>query len=608
MTDTTGPTGATGTADSTGTADFDDLPLAGPVPAPAPAQDFPLDGHQARLAPFLLDWAARTDAGCPRLCLVTGGRGSGKSRLLAWLVASSVNHPITTVHAAVPAAGQTTRTLAWEFGRQLGYGPLDPAELLERLAADPRPVRMLIPDLHRSGRGPADLPAARPGTAFTELVLPMLALPQVRITVEVDRRDLLPDADTDALVLELPAEPSADSDTGAPATAPVPGGVLPADWRTASAELRESALDRALEQGTAAQLLADPGFLVHGSAVAITAALADERVTAPRQLREVWESAGPALTEGGLDDRTRAAILHAAAVGHDPRLAEFLRPLAETNTWTAVWSHPALHTTAATLLGDDLVLADPAGRLQRHDPVTGALVARITTDPLHRVARLTAVSGDCLLTADSEGRLATLRTGPQGTPPAVVEHLAQQHNAAALADPEAVATALACSFAEDSRPLAVADARGGFQLWATGPAAPDTPQPRGRQLHRSPVSAVAVLSHPSPTRPDFVLTGGLDGTVRLWDSRSGEAMPEPVERRNAVPTALAVTDSMAGAVLAVAWSDRLLHLWQLFEGRLAVLPLLQDVDALTLTGGGLLTHGGPHGTGALLLDLEALWD
>ncbi|MHA6762519.1 ATP-binding protein [Streptacidiphilus sp. PAMC 29251] len=558
-------------------------------------------------APLLLDWAARTDAGCPRLCLVTGGRGSGKSRLLAWLLASSVNHPLTTIHATVPASGQTARTLAWEIGRQLGYGPLDPAALLARLAADPRPVRMLIPDLHRSGRGPADLPAARPETAFTELVLPMLALPQVRIAVEVDRRDLLPSTDgaAEALLLELPAGPSADAghDESLDAEPLPPTG----DWRTAGARLRENALDQALAHGTAARLLADPGFLVHGSAVAITAVLADERITAPRRLREVWESAGPVLAGGGLDDRSRAAVLHAAALGHDPLLAEFLRPLAETSAWTAVWSHPALHTAAATLLGDDLVLADPAGRLQRHDPATGALIARISTDPLHPVTRMTAVSENSLLTADAQGRLAVLCTDPQGTLPIAVSRLAQRHNAAALADPEAAATAVACSLADDSRPLAVADARGGFQLRSTGPAAPEAAEPRGGQLHRSPVSAVAVLSDPGSSMPDLVLTGGLDGSVRLWDSRSGSAMPEPVERRNAVPTALAITDSKAGPVLAVAWSDRLLHLWQLFEGRLVVLPLLQDAHTLTLTSGGLLSHGGPQGTGALRLDLEALW-
>ena len=571
--------------------------------APVPEAALGLDDRLARLAPALLDWAARTDPDCPRLCLVGGARGSGKSRLLAWLLVSSGDGPDSVIHATVPARGQTARTLAWEIGRQLGYGPLDPAPLLERLAADPRPLRMLIPDLHLAGRGPADLPAAGPWPVVADLLLPMLTLPQVRMAIETDRPELLrPDG---ALMLELPHVAGMVTEPAGPAVA-VDAPPLPVDWRLATEEVRETALDRALVEGTAAALLADPGFLVHGSAVAITAALADDRITAPRRLRDVWELAGPVLSTGGLDDRARAAVLHAAALGHDPRLAEFLRPLAGTNTWTAVWSDPGLPAVAATLLGATPVLADPAGRLQRLDPETGGPVARIGTDPRHRAARLAAVTGTCLLAADGAGRLHSLAVGGNATVPAAIERLVLHHNRATLAEPAAAVTALACS-PDDRRLVAIADARGGFQLWATGADPSDPAEPRGVLMHESPVSAVAVLSRSDPAGPDLVFTGGMDGTVRLWDSRTGRAMPDPVERRGAVPTALAVTGTDVGAVLAVAWSDRRLHLWQLFEGRLAVVPLLTGADALTLTPDGLLTHAGPRGTTALRLDLRTLW-
>jgi hypothetical protein len=609
----------------------------------------PPEGPAGLLAPALLDWASRTDPAAPRVCLVTGGRGTGKSRLLAWLLAVSDRDPATAVHATVPAQGQTARTMAWEFGRQLGYGPLDPGPLLERLAADPRPVRLLIPDLHLAGRGPADLPAAVPDAAVAELVGPLLALPRVRAAVEVGAEELL--RTEGALVLALPTAGPGETGPGAtelgvtrpgvtgpgvtrpgvtvsgetgpgvmvrsgqevPAVLPPP----PVDWRRADPQLRASALDRALEQGAAAALLADPGFLVHGSAVAITATLADRRVAAPRRLRAVWNTAGPVLSSGEHSDPARAAVLHAAALGRDPGLAEFLRPLAETHAWTARWHRPDLHATAVTragagaVSGAELIVADPAGRLHRHDQASGALLSRITSDSRQRPSRMTAVAADSLLAVDAAGRLHTVAGGGPSTAPAAIERLVRHHNAATLADPALRVTAVDCALvtadgptAATAGPTAVADATGGFHLWPTGA---DSAPPLGHRPHRSPVAAVAVLHRPDGSVPTLVLTGGLDGTVRLWDAHSGQVMPEPVERRNALPTALAVADTPVGAVLAVAWSDRRLHLWRIFEGRLAVVPLLTGTDALALTPDGLLIHAGPAGALALQLDLAALW-
>ncbi|NUQ99111.1 MAG: hypothetical protein HOY79_22005 [Streptomyces sp.] len=60
----------------------------------------------------------------------------------------------------IPSASLFTDAFAWELGRQLGYGPLSPDRLLERLTADPRPPAALVPDLHLAGRGPADRPPA----------------------------------------------------------------------------------------------------------------------------------------------------------------------------------------------------------------------------------------------------------------------------------------------------------------------------------------------------------------------------------------------------------------------------------------------------------------
>lgn len=238
------------------------------------------------------------------------------------------------MHAVGFARGQTARTLAWQLGRQLGYGPTEPDELLGRLRADPRPVLLAVTDLHQAGRGPAHLPSGRPGTVVDDLLAPLLGLPDLRLIIETEAPELA--RTPDALVLTL--EPADDAHpVGAPLPGPRPeSAVTPAppapgrDWRTASADEREHALDRALTTGTAHELLRDPGYLVYGSVPAITATLEDPAVPLPSSLRAVWADAAPALSAPDLPDSQRAAVLHAAAAGTDPRLAEYLRPLAES--------------------------------------------------------------------------------------------------------------------------------------------------------------------------------------------------------------------------------------------------------------------------------------
>jgi hypothetical protein len=573
--------------------------------------DWPvLDGAAAGLAPALLDWASRDDPACPRLCLVTGGRGTGKSRLLAWLLAGSDSHPATTVHATVPARGQIALTLAWEIGRQLGYGPTGPGELLERVEADPRPLRVIIPDLHLAGRGPADLPAADPRTVVAELLAPLLSLPGVRAAVEVERAELFPGPGR-PLVLALPQ--------GAPAfTRPDPWETEPdrtdpratagvRDWEQAPAAVRETALDRAVRQGTGSVLLTDPGYLAHGSAAAITAALADSRIAVPRSLRTVWASAGPVLSSAELSYSERAAVLHAAAVAVDPPLAEYLRPRAEQHSWTARWTRAELRTAGLTLDQGSLLVVDLIGRLHEHDPADGRPVARRPVGPGFRPVHIAAVGARRLLAVDAMGRLqlvpapgAAPGTGAADPFPDHLRDLVLRHNAAVLAGGTAPVTAVAA----DRGNVAVADAGGGFQLWS---AEQGTAGARSHRAHRVPVTAISCLVPPgSQDGLCLVVTGAGDGTVRLWDSRTGRSMPEPVERRNALPTALALADTGAGLVLAVAWSDRRLHLWRLSEGRVTFVPLVRDVDALALTGDGLLVCGGTDGAFALALDLDTL--
>ncbi|MEV7117435.1 hypothetical protein [Kitasatospora griseola] len=571
-------------------------PTVGAPPAPGAAA--------AHAASALLDWAAEPRPDRPRAVVITGPSGAGKTRFLAQFLAASGRNPRITVHATGFAEGQIARTLAWQLGRHLGYGPLDPDRLTLRLRSDPRPVLLVVTDLHRAGRGPGHLPSASPAAVVSELLGPLLALPNVRMIVESDTADLL--GAEEPLVLRLaPATGPAGPSSADPVRAPAPTTALAGpDWRTATAEEREHALDRALATGTARELLTDPGYLVHGSVAAITATLADSSLSLPRHLREVWATAAPALSFPGLADSERAALLHAAATGRDPKLAEYLRPLAETSSWTALWSLPRRKSAALAVLPPDpagpgtAVAADTLGRLTCHSLTDGRTLASPDSGTPWTPEALAAVTPTCLLGLDRSGILHPIPL-TTATVPSSAAHLTLHHNAATLASPADLPTAVAAG----PRHAAVADGRGRVHLWSLH--SPET-GPRTIELHRSAVTAVSCLDLPQAGAV-LLVTGGLDGTVRLWDSATAEALPSPVESRKALPTALGLADTEAGPVLAVAWSDRRIHLWHLLSGRLAALPTPHLGRALTLTGDGRLLQAGRDGIHAWRLDLAALW-
>ncbi|MCL8013384.1 ATP-binding protein [Streptomyces sp. AS02] len=355
----------------------------------------PLDDEKQAPGRQLLGWAADGSGSRPRLCLVRGAEGSGKSHLLAWFLAGSTGQPTTAVHATVLADGLTAETFAWELGRQLGYGSLSPARLLDRVNLDERPLLILVPDLHRSGAGPADLPAAAPATLVADLLEPLLGLPHVRAAVEIGDCGLLPAEGAE--IIDLGGGRTAASgnheNAGKSSFAELVATVAHTpegrpDWSQAPAPALRNILGAALraddEGGAVRGLLADPGFLVHGSATALTATLADERIPVPGQLRQVWKRAAPELTAHHVDSAERAALLHAAAVGTDAALAEFLRPLAQRHWWSAVWARPDLAIAAlAPAPGDErrLLTADVTGRIRTYDTDTGAAAGATGSPP-----------------------------------------------------------------------------------------------------------------------------------------------------------------------------------------------------------------------------------
>ncbi|MFF1304722.1 hypothetical protein [Streptomyces sp. NPDC058307] len=578
----------------------------------------PLDDRERPAARRLLAWAADGSGTEPRLCLVRGAEGSGKSRLLAWFLVGSADHPATTVHATVLAEGLTAESFAWAMGRQLGYGPLGPARLLDRVSRDERPVLLLVPDLHRAGAGSADLPAAAPETLVAEVLEPLLSLSHVRAAVEVGDRELL-SADG-AEVIDL-GEGTVDTPGGeAPypellAAVPHTSGGRP-DWSRAPDPVRRYILDVALradDQGAAVrELLTDPGFLVHGSAAALTALLADERVPVPGRLREVWRRAAAELTAYHTGSAERAALLHTAAVDTDPALAGYLQPLAERHWWTAVWARHELAVSALALVpGEErrVLATDAMGRPRSYEvdggAPAGAVVGAVRGDAgfppsFVRPDSVAPRDAHSVLLLDRSGALLPLVPEDEPTVAFVLGHIAGHHGAAALAGEESEVSALGNGGSQG--PYAVVGDQGGtVHLWSLREYQ-DTP--RACQVHEHPVTAATCVD----TAEGLTLTfsAGSDGSVRLWEASSAEPMPVPVQQRRHLVTALAAADTPAGPVLAVAWSDGELHLWHVLSGTVRVLPLLRPCTALALTPGGLLLVGDPEGLYAVQLRPDAL--
>ncbi|MFF4601937.1 hypothetical protein ACFY12_04140 [Streptomyces sp. NPDC001339] len=630
------------------------MTTASPPPAPDTAAWPPLDAHRANAGRALVQWAAAADDSLPRLCLLRGARASGKSHLLAWFLVGAATHPRTTAHATVPSEGLTTDALSWEMSRQLGYGPLPPHRLLDRVATDQRPLLLVVPDLHLAGRGPSGRPSAQPETIVEELLNPLLEFPYVRLVAETGTTELLSTSNAGPHLIDLGAAPypgtsqdpqRADFTTLAAALPRTTDG-RPI-WDQAPHTSREHILDAALEfedgdeyeygdgdegaevkgDGSAVRtLLADPGFLIHGSTTAITAALHSPTTLAPTGLRTIWNRAAPQLSGSEHSDTARAALLHAAALTTSPTLSEYLRPLAEQHQWTAMWAQHDTPVTAHCPIpatGGQLLASDPLGRLHRHDPATGARTGTLPSPTAIRPSGIAAAGPDAVLILDETGALHSLTAdadadadadedegesegkGKEGAVGTVLGHITSHHGAIqpgtdASADNSSRPTALgSCA---ESGLVAVGDTGGAVHMWSLTEY---WPMPRSRRLHTVPVTAVTCLRLPDDDLT-FVISAAFDGSVRLWET-SQEPMESPVEQRPALVTALAAADTPAGPLIAAAWNDAELHLWHLTSGKLRTLPLLHRCSALSLSATGHLTIGGPDGLHTVRLDFTRLW-
>ncbi|MFD6532756.1 hypothetical protein [Streptomyces sp. NPDC060184] len=542
-------------------------------------------------AAALLAWLA--DAEAPRLCLVTGGEGSGKSALLAWLVAHGKRPgtpPERRVHAFVPLTGRTATTAAWTIAHQLSVTARTPGALVDALTGDGRRTVVVLPDLH-AGEGPEGI---------AELALALLESDHVRLIVEVrsgtpGRQTL---AGTGCAVMDLdearwtdparyaswaarprrvPAEPSGRAPEPAPA-GPVdlndPSAVCTADPWQVSARYEASA---------------DP----HGG------------------LRAAWLRAGVSLTREQAAPERANVLLAALGNDADPRLSAALARCAVGARWRVRWrsvpgdARPPWPGPARALavgrgaLDGRLVMTDhqgtirvldcedasPVGRLAASRPLSGALVVAGDGAVTGLDAHGSLFTRSTTPNAGTAGLSALLRTGPSAEDRLV--EAARTH----------VAGIAATALAACGGVLAVGDGTGAVRAFTGHGHGRDSDGPEAvtAVLHRGAVTALAATGA-APVETDvssipLVYSGGVDGAVRVWALR-GATLETPVLARPHPVTALAATTTEAGPLLAAAWADGLVVHQALSEGAAprAFRPGLR-VNALALTSAGELVIG-----------------
>ncbi len=238
-----------------------------------------------------------------------------------------------------------------------------------------------------------------------------------------------------------------------------------------------------------------------------------------------------------------------------------------------------------------LVAIDDLARAYRLDPRSGRIVGR-PASPVMVKARAAAVvdASPSLVLTDSSRRLAALGpTAPRGAVAAVRDVL-----------PDTIVTAVAV--ARDALVFGAGDGR--VHVWDV-----DTEEliADPEDQHSGVVTAVAAIWMPDMDVL-FALSGGQDGTFRLW-AVPADASLLPVEDRGMPVTAVTAALTEVGPVAAVAWSDGCVTVWDLGEARTGrPIPLGWAPKALALSADGLLVAAGDDGLIAIDLHLNDFFE
>lgn len=238
--------------------------------------------------------------------------------MLAWLVRHGTRPGTAgerTVHTYAPLEGQSVRGAVWTTADQLDVVARGPGEFVARLAADRRPVTIVLPNLH-AGADPGGL---------AELVLALDALDHVRLVVETRTGTAVHQqlAGSGAAVMDLDEPQWTDE---ARRTA----------WHAAHGQ---TAALRATGPQPAAVVeleLDDPAVLCAADPWQVTAAFdADQEERGG--LRDAWLRAGQSLCRDQDSAERALVLLTVLGDGADPRLRPELAQLAATAGWRLDW-------------------------------------------------------------------------------------------------------------------------------------------------------------------------------------------------------------------------------------------------------------------------------
>ncbi|MFJ5711305.1 hypothetical protein [Streptomyces sp. NPDC093105] len=511
----------------------------------------PPDGRRPSIgtrpeAAALLGWL--TDPEAPRLCVVTGPAGSGKTALLGWLAAHETRARrgrARTDRTLVPLAGQSALGVAWTLANRLGVVARTPADLVHTLATS---------EARRTGRTVlllTDLHAAAEPEAVADLLAGLAEVGRIRLVVEA-RTGTRPPRAARTTIVDLDRDLDLDGDAGA---APAPR--LP--------DLSDPA----------AVCAADPLLVTTGYATAST----DDH----GGLRDAWLRAGQAVCAADGPAGRALVLLTALGDGADPRLRPALAERAAAAPWRVRWARhrgdvtppwpgpvAVLGATAGGPSADLVLVGDRTGtvRLLREADASGA--GRLAHRAGGRITALAPTADGTVLLLDERGRLHTVRgTAPR---PPYLERLTEAVSTTLSRHPGTALAAIAGS-------VVVGDRLGSVHAFGVNGL-------HQAASHSGRVTAVTAVESETP----FVCSGGADGTVRLW-TPGRPPVPEPLAERRAPVVALHAAPTPGGPLVAAAWADGRVELIPAEGGRRRVFRPGPAVRAVAVTATGALLVG-----------------
>ncbi|MFG2615920.1 WD40 repeat domain-containing protein [Streptomyces anulatus] len=534
--------------------------------------DRPAGGREPAAA-ALLGWLS--DAQAPRLCLVSGSEGCGKSALLAWLVHHGSRPgglPERTVHAVVPPSpDESVLATVWSIADQLGVVARAPWELVPALAADGRRTVIV-------------LPAVR-GGAVAQLVLALADVPGVRLVVESrsgsPAHRLL--SGPGCAELDLDLEQWRDERRFA-------------QWQASQPSPHEVA---GVSKPGPAVDLCDPVAVCRADVSTVTAAYERARRGEHGGLGEAWLRAGQSLCRDQEPASRALTLLAALGDGADPRLASALSEAAAASAWCWEWSRvsgdlvpPWPGPVSALAVGEGplagaVLVTGPSGSVRVVRMGDGGARGRIAVGGFQPQS-VSVMADGTVLVLDEAGRVhadGSWVARPTGSGIArLLDEGPSGREVLLTALRDHVGTAIACAAGPGLGVVAFGDAAGEVQAFGDWEGA--------AVLHRGRVNALAALGMPVDSEGvvPLVYSGGADGTVRAW-SPGHAPMAAPLAERDSAVMSIDAAMTQSGPALAVAWGDGAVEWIKVDSGARRAFRPGPPVRAVALTPDGRLLVG-----------------